>query len=211
MNRNVRKSGGTELKFEDKDMGVETRDVVYIALFAAIVAALAIFPPITLPLVGVPITAQSLGVMLAGGVLGAMRGGLSLILFLVLVAIGLPLLSGGRGGFGVFLTPSGGFLIGWIFSAAAIGFLTERFWLKLNFGIAFGICVIGGIVLLYAIGIPWVAYAAEISVWAAFTGSLPFIPGDIIKCLIAATVMVIVKKSYPIIVPRGAGGIHDNV
>lgn len=86
---------------------METRDIVFIALFAAIMAALAVFPPITLPVVGVPITAQSLGAMLAGGVLGATRGGLSMILFLLLVAIGLPLLPGGRGGFGVFLGPTG--------------------------------------------------------------------------------------------------------
>ena len=75
---------------------LETRDVVFIALFAAILAALATFPPITLPLIGVPITAQTLGVMLAGGVIGAVRGGLSIVLFLLLVAIGLPLLAGGR-------------------------------------------------------------------------------------------------------------------
>jgi biotin transport system substrate-specific component len=80
---------------------MSTRDIVYIALFAAIVGALGMFPPITLPLIGVPITAQSLGVMLAGSVLGARRGGLAIVLFLVLVAIGVPLLAGGRGGFGV--------------------------------------------------------------------------------------------------------------
>ena len=76
------------------------RDVVLIALFAAITAGLAIFPPLVLPVVGVPVTAQSLGPMLAGGVLGARRGGLSMLLFLALVAMGLPLLAGGRGGRG---------------------------------------------------------------------------------------------------------------
>ena len=107
---------------------METRDVVFIALFAAIMAGLAIFPPITLPLLGVPITAQSLGAMLAGGVLGAARGCLSMALFLTLVAFGLPLLPGGRGGLGVFFGPTGGFLIGWIFAAVAVGFLVERMW-----------------------------------------------------------------------------------
>lgn len=56
--------------------------------------------------------------------------------------------------------------------------------------------------MLYAIGIPRSAFVAQISVWAAFVGSLPFFVGDIIKCLIAAAVIVIVKKSYPIITPR---------
>lgn len=181
---------------------MDTRDVVFIALFAAIVAALAVFPPITLPVVGVPITAQSLGVMLAGGVLGAVRGGLAIVLFHVLVAIGLPLLPGGRGGFGVFLGPTGGFLIGWIIAAFAIGFMTERFWHHLNYIAAFGICFAGGVVVLYAIGIPWSAFVAEITFGTALMGSLPFIPGDIVKCLIAAGVIVIVKRSYPIITPK---------
>lgn len=181
---------------------MDTRDIVYIALFAAIMAALALFPPITLPVVNVPITAQSLGVMLAGGVLGAWRGGLSMVLFLLLVAIGLPLLAGGRGGFGVFLGPTGGFLVGWIFAAFAVGWLTERFWSRLSTLSAYAICAAGGIVILYAIGVPWSAFVARIPLQAALTGSFPFIPGDIIKCAIAASVIMIVKRSYPIIAQR---------
>ncbi|MBL4662079.1 MAG: biotin transporter BioY [Flavobacteriaceae bacterium] len=178
---------------------MHTKDIVLIALFAAIVAVLGVFPPITLPVVAVPITAQSLGVMLAGGVLGAKRGALALILFLSLVAIGLPLLSGGRGGFGVFFGPTAGFLIGWIITAYTIGWMVERYWEKLNYISAFLICSFGGIVLLYIIGIPWVAFVAKISILAATTGSLPFIPGDIIKVLIASAVIVTVAKSYPVI------------
>lgn len=181
---------------------MHTRDVVFIALFAAIIAALAVFPPITLPVVAVPITAQSLGVMLAGGVLGARRGGLAVALLLVLVAIGLPLLSGGRGGLGVFFGPTAGYLAGWVAAAFVIGYLTEKLWHRLNFFVAFLICICGGVVILYAIGIPWSAYVAKITIATAFAGSLPFIPGDIIKALIAAAVMVTVKRSYPIITPR---------
>lgn len=180
---------------------METRDIVFIALFAAIMAALAVFPPITLPVVGVPVTAQSLGVMLAGGVLGARRGGLSIILFLLLVAIGLPLLSGGRGGFGVFLGPTGGYLIGWVCAAFTVGYFVERLWHRLNYFTAFLASAMGGIVVLYAIGIPWSAFVAQIPVRTAFVGSLPFLAGDLLKCLIAAAVIVIVKKSYPIITP----------
>lgn len=178
-----------------------TRDIVFIATFAAILAALAAFPPIVLPVVGVPITAQSLGVILAGGVLGPKRGGLSVALFLVLVAVGMPLLSGGRGGLGVFMGPTGGFLLGWVVAAVTVGFLVERLWHNLNYATAFLASVTGGIVVLYAIGIPWSAAVAKISVLTALTGSLAFLPGDLIKCLIAAVAIVIVKKSYPIIAP----------
>jgi biotin transport system substrate-specific component len=178
---------------------MSTRDIVYIALFAAIVAALGVFPPIVLPLIGVPITAQSLGVMLAGSVLGAKRGSLAIVLFLVLVAIGVPLLAGGRGGFGVFLGPSGGFLFGWPVAAFVIGWMIERSWSRLDVWRGFGINTLGGIVVMYMFGVPWIAVVAEISLWQAFIGVMGFVPGDVIKAAVAAFVAVTVKRSYPII------------
>ena len=87
------------------------RNVAQIALFAALIAALGLIPKITLAF-GVPITAQSMGVMLCGSVLGARRGSMAVLLFLLLVALGLPLLSGCRGGLGLFVSPSDGFLFG---------------------------------------------------------------------------------------------------
>lgn len=181
-----------------------TRDIVFIALFAAITAVAGAFPPITLPLIPVPITAQSLGVMLAGGVLGAKRGALSIILLLVLVAIGLPLLSGGRGGLSVFFGATAGFLFGWVVAAFAIGYLTEKFWNGLSFIHAVLICAFGGIVVLYLIGMPWISLSAGIPLSKAIGGSIAFIPGDLVKCVIAAGVMITVKRAYPIIGARAA-------
>lgn len=178
---------------------MDIKHSVYIALFAAITAALGIFPPINIAALGVPITAQSLAVMLAGGILGAKRGALSMVLFLVLVAVGLPLLSGGRGGFGIFAGPSGGFLLSWIVGAYVAGHIVEKAWNKLNVVYAFVAAAIGGIVVVYAIGIPWVAVAAEISFNKAFVGSMAYVPGDLIKAVIATAVILVVKKSYPII------------
>ncbi|SIT77863.1 biotin transporter BioY [Pontibaca methylaminivorans] len=176
-----------------------TRDMVFIALFAAIMGALAVFPPVTLPMIGVPITAQSMGVMLAGGVLGAWRGAAAILLFLGLVAIGLPLLPGGHGGFGVFFGPTAGFLIGFVPAAFVTGLLVERFWNRLGFPLAALLCFGGGVLVLYAFGVPWIAVSARISPLAALTGSLVFIPGDIVKCLIAASVIMTVRRSYPVI------------
>jgi len=178
---------------------VETRDIVFIALFAAIVAILGVFPPIALPITGVPISAQSLGPMLAGGVLGARRGAFSMLLFVVLIALGLPLLSGGRGGLGIFISPTGGFLVSWIFAAAVVGWLVERFWHRLNFTRAFLAAVIGGIGVIYAIGIPWSAAASHLPLSTAALAALPFLIGDIAKAVIAAFVTLSVKRSYPII------------
>ncbi len=178
---------------------MKTKDIVYIALFAALTAALGVFPPITVPVINVPITAQSMGVLLAGSILGAKRGALAIILFLVLVAVGLPLLAGGRGGFGVFLGPSGGFLLGFPIVAFIVGWLFERYWTKLNFGYAVFYMAIGSMLVLYPIGILWISVAAKIPVWQAALSSAAYLPGDAIKIVIAALVALAVKRSYPLI------------
>jgi biotin transport system substrate-specific component len=175
------------------------KDIVLIALFAAIMAMLGLAPKIELAFVPVPITAQSLGVMLAGSVLGAKRGALAMALFLVLVAAGLPLLAGGRGGLGVFASPSVGFLIGYPFCAFAIGWLTEIFWRGLNFPKLFSINVGGGVVLLYALGIPGIALVTGSPLKVAALGSAAFLPGDILKAALAAAAGMFVKRGYPLI------------
>jgi len=178
---------------------MNNRDIVYIAVFAALIAALGLIPPIPLSFIPVPITTQSLGVMLAGSFLGAKRGGFALLLFLALVAIGLPILAGGRGGIGVFLGPSGGFLLAFPLAAFVIGWLTERSPRRSNLALALLFNLLGGVVVLYAIGIPWVALAAQISLPQAAIGSAAFIPGDVIKAVIAAIATVTVQKTYPLL------------
>ncbi len=175
-----------------------TRDIVLIALFTAVTAGLGAFPPVTLA-AGVPITAQTLGVMLAGGILGAVRGGLAILLFIVLVAVGVPILAGGRGGFGMLLGPSGGFLLAWPVTAFLIGLAVERLWSRLTFWHALAVNLLIGIGVLYACGVPWMAMAASMPLDAAAVIAAGFIPGDIIKAALAAFVVVTLKRSYPII------------
>lgn len=177
-----------------------TRDIVQIALFAALMAILGIFPPLMIPAIGVPITAQSMGPMLAGGILGARRGGLSMLLFVGLVALGLPLLAGGRGGLGTLVGPWSGFVYGWIVAAFVVGWLVERNWSRLGFVGAFLIAVTGGIGVVYGIGVPWFAAASGVALPEAFVASaIAFIPGDLIKAGVAALAIVAVKRSYPLI------------
>lgn len=179
---------------------MSSRDIVYVALFAAVTAVLGLVPPFMLPIgAGVPISAQSLGPMLAGCVLGARRGGLALLLFVALVAIGLPLLAGGRGGFGVIMGPTGGFFLAYPLVAFIIGYLVERNWRHLDLFAAGLACVVGGILVLYLIGVPWMAAVAGLPLGQAIWVSLAFIPGDLIKAALAAVVAVTVKKSYPLI------------
>lgn len=86
-------------------------DMMHIAIFTALMAVLGFMPPLFLSFTPVPITLQTLGVMLAGSILRPKSAILSQLVFLLLVAFGAPLLPGGRGGFGVFFGPSAGFLI----------------------------------------------------------------------------------------------------
>jgi biotin transport system substrate-specific component len=176
-----------------------TRDMVHIALFAAIMAALGLLPPIPIGFIPVPITAQSMGVMLAGAILGARRGFLAIVLFLALVAVGLPLLAGGRGGFGVFFGPTAGFMVGWAVGAFVVGYLTERNWRRLSFLRLLAACVTGGILVVYGIGIPWLSVVANLPLPKATAGSIVFIPGDLIKAVLATTVAMTVKRTYPVI------------
>lgn len=178
---------------------MNTKDTVYIALFAAIHAAMAMIPPVALPIIAVPIAVQSLGPMIAGSVLGAKRGALATLLFLALAAMGLPVLTGGRGGFGVFLGPTGGYLLAYPFAAFVIGWLSERFWSRVNVGWAFAFNALGGVVLVNLAGSVWFSQSAGMPLQTVLFGSLVFVPGDLIKAAIAAFVAVIVRTSYPII------------
>lgn len=182
---------------------MKSRDLAYVALFAAITAVLGLFPAVPVPGIPVPITAQTLGVMLAGSVLGARRGGLALLTFLAVVAAGVPLLSGGRGGLGVFVGPSAGYLYGWPIAAFVIGLLTQLTWRRFNLAWAMVANLVGGVAVIYALGIPFTSIYGNVSLHAAATGSLSFIPGDLVKAGIASVVAVAVHKAYPVIeLPR---------
>ena len=187
-----------------------SRDLALVATFAGVVAALGLVPAFTPPGFAVPLTAQSLGVMLAGAVLGARRGFASLVLLLVLVAVGLPLLAGGRGGLGVFATPSAGFLVGYPPAAYVVGWLTERGGspYRLPWGIVANL--IGGVVVLYALGIAGIALVAGVSVQAAAVSTWIFLPGDLVKVVVAALVARGVHAAYPGLLgaPRRAPGAH---
>ena len=184
--------------------GSASRDLALVATFAGVVAALGLVPAFVPPGFTVPITAQSLGVMLAGAVLGARRGFLSVLLLLVLVAVGLPLLAGGRGGLGVFATPSVGFLLGWPVAAYVVGWVSER--AGSSYTLVWGLVanVLGGIVVLYALGIAGVALVAGISVQAATVSTWIFVPGDLVKVVLCALVARGVHASYPGLLGRPA-------
>lgn len=176
---------------------LSARDLALVATFTGLVAALGLVPAVYPAGIPVPITAQSLGVMLAGAVLGRWRGAASLVLLPALVAIGLPLLAGGRGGLGVFAGPSVGYLVGFPFGAWVIGWLTEKGGApyRLSWGLVAN--VVGGIVVIYAFGILGTAWRAHLSIGAATVSAGWFVVGDLAKAVIAALVARGVHAAYP--------------
>lgn len=168
-------------------------NVALIALFAALIAALGLLPAVyNSASGGVPFTMQTLGVMIAGGVLGWWRGFLSVALFVALVAAGFHLLAGGRGGIEVFQTPTVGYLIGFPFGAAAIGAIigsSTNIW-RIGFA-----TFVGGVVVVYAFGIPGMALNLDISLAKAWDIGKVFLGWDIVKVVFATFVIAHVRAS----------------
>ena len=175
--------------------------IALVALFAALLAAFGMIPKIDLPL-GVPITAQTMGVMLAGCLLGASMGFQAMVLFLLAVALGLPLLSGGRGGVGVFFLPSAGYLIAWPFAAMVCGWVMRALSMgnaspkRLSFA-ALVASIAGGIVVIHLFGVVGLVLVAKLSWSQALIGTLVFVPGDLIKCVLTALIVHTVARGLP--------------
>ncbi len=187
----------------DRGASIRSADLAQIAVFAALIAALGLPGAIAIGGTPVPITFQTLGVMLAGAILGARKGTLAVLLVIVLVAAGLPLLSGGRGGLGVFVGPSVGYLLGWLAGAAVIGWFTARLLPRYRMLPALGATALGGIVAVYLVGIPVLAWITGLPIGAALLDSVKFLPGDLVKVVVAVVVAKRVHRAWPgLVAPR---------
>ncbi|MFE5672058.1 biotin transporter BioY [Agromyces sp. NPDC056523] len=173
------------------------RDLAQIAVFAALIAALGLPGALSIGGMAVPITFQTLGVMLAGAILGARKGALSVLLLLALVAAGLPLLAGGRGGIAVFVGPSVGYLIGWVLGAYVIGWFTARLLPRYRVLPALAATAFGGIVVIYLVGVPMFAVITGTPLTVALAGSLAFLPGDLLKVVVTVLVAKGVHRASP--------------
>lgn len=157
-------------------------DIVLIAAGAALTAVAA---QIAVPLWPVPITGQTLAVLIVGSSLGALRGALSMVLYAVLGIIGLPVFSDQTHGVSVVLGPTGGYIVGFILAAALTGWLAQRNWDHRILGAIASFAA--GTVVTFAIGLPWLAVVLHLNLVQTLEGGLyPFILGGIIKALLAA-------------------------
>ncbi|OZD54430.1 BioY family transporter [Rhodococcus sp. 06-1477-1B] len=175
---------------------LDATDLARVAVFAALIAVLGL--PGSFPVFGgVPITAQTLGVMLAGAVLGPVLGALSVTVLLALVAVGLPLLAGGRGGIAVFLGPSAGYALGWILGAAVVGILVHAGGRRPVIWRTALAMTAGGIVAIYAVGVPVQSLVTRLPLGETALASLVFVPGDLLKAAIATAVVTALVRVYP--------------
>lgn len=185
-------------------MKLPARDIALVATFAALIAVLALPGQLFLFGNSVPITLQTLGVMLAGSILGWKRGLLAVLVLLAMIAVGLPVAAGGRGGLAVFAGPSAGYLVGFALGAAVTGWLVERRLPRYPIAWGFAANVIGGIGAVYLVGIPVQAAVTGTSgLLAVAVASLVFLPGDLLKAAVATVVAAGVHRGYPALAATG--------
>ena len=173
-----------------------TRDLAQVAVFAALIVVLGLPGQISVGSAGVPITLQTLGVMLAGSLLGWRKGALS-VLAVMVIGLALPVLAGGRTTLTSLAGPTAGFLIGWIPAVIVIGLLTA--WLMPRYKLIPGLLIniLGGIVVIYACGVVGMVLRTDLTLGAAIAANGVFLPGDLAKAVVTAVVAQQVHKARP--------------
>ncbi|AFZ67256.1 biotin transporter BioY [Deinococcus peraridilitoris] len=162
------------------------RDTLLVLGGAALIALCA---RIEVPLWPVPVTLQTLAVLLAGAALGSRRGLLAVLAYLGAGALGLPVLAGGAAGLTKLLGPTGGYLLGFAVAAYTVGWLVERFALDRRVLGAAGAMLLGNVVI-YALGLMWLGRVTGLSGQALLNAGLtPFLLGDALKLLLAALLL----------------------
>lgn len=163
------------------------RELALVAMFAAVTSVLA-YVRIPLPFGPVPITGQTLGLMLAGLVLGPRLAAISQAVYILMGLVGLPVFAGGTAGIGVLVGPTGGYLWAHIPGAYMVGLIAgERSHLSVTRALT--AAAVGGIVAVYGLGVWQLAAVAGMDWQAAIAaGVLPFLVGDAIKVAAAAVV-----------------------
>lgn len=164
-------------------------NMIKVSLLAALIGVLSY---ISIPIPPVPITGQTLGVMLAGLLLSPINAVISLLVFILLGIIGLPVFSGGASGLGVLFGPTGGYIFGFVLCAGFISLFKGN---GKNLIRNLIVTAIGGIVITYLLGVPWLAHSLDMDMNSALkAGAFPFLIGDLIKVILASIIGVKINK-----------------
>ncbi|WP_084104017.1 biotin transporter BioY [Demequina sp. NBRC 110056] len=193
--------------------------IALVAVFAAFIAASTAVPEVTLA-GGIPLTLQTFAVVLAGLCLGPWRGSAAVLLYLVVGLAGAPIFANTMGGIGVLAGATGGYLVGMVIAAWVVGALAA--WNRRRGTLNVWTLIASGLVsipVIYAVGVPWLAVRTGLPVWqsaegctsildtsdscltALSVGVIPFLPGDLIKVVLAAVVASIIHRAYPQLLP----------
>lgn len=143
---------------------------------------------VSVPIWPVPITGQTLAVLLVGSALGARRGALSMLVYALLGVVGLPVFADGSAGVGVLVGPSGGYIVGFVAASALVGWVAERFGDRplRNALLSFAL----GTVVTFVAGMAWLAVALGLDLQQTLQyGLYPFVLGGVVKTLIGAGVI----------------------
>jgi len=184
------------------------RDVALVSVFAALVVVLSLVPAIPVGALGVPITLQTLGIMLAGLVLGPGRGLAAVAVYVGIGLAGLPVFAGGVGGLAVLAGPTVGYVLGWfpgtvLTGVVAVLALRRR---RGRLPLLILAAVLGGVVVTYLAGWIGLMLVTGVNPWGAVVGGvLPFLPADGVKVVVAAFVAASVHRAFPDLLVRRPG------
>lgn len=163
---------------------------VLCALFAAVCA---VCSQLTIPIQPVPITLGTFGVLMAGGFLGKRDGLLSLLIYLILGAAGVPVFSMMRAGISVLAGPSGGFILGFAPMAFVVGLVSEKLGHTFKPMLA---ATLAGTAVCYVMGIGWFMFLTGTGMWSAMVMCMfPFLPGDLAKIILASFLVAKYRKT----------------
>lgn len=174
-------------------MKLKTKDMLQCAIFAAI---LCVFSVITVPLGIIPVTLGLLGILLCAVILGAKKSVTAVLVFILLGAIGLPVFSSFKGGIQVLTGPTGGYITGYIFTALFVGFCSDRLLHNsMRAAILLFLSCLGGVFICYLLGtLQYMLVAKQSLLQGLSLCVFPFIPFDILKCILACVIGIPVRK-----------------
>lgn len=176
---------------KEKLVTMNTKTMALIALMAAVTCVLGPLS-LTIPVSPVPISLTNLAVYFTVYVLGMKRGTISYFVYLLIGLVGLPVFSSFSGGAGKLFGPTGGYLIGFIFMALICGFFIEKWPSKLYLHFA---GMVLGTAVCYLFGTVWLAYQGNMGFYTALAaGVIPFLPGDLVKIIIALLAGPVIRK-----------------
>ena len=178
---------------------LKNRKIMKMTITAFMAAIISILAPISIPLLfgAVPVSLGTFAVYLSAGILGEKLGSLSVLIYLLIGIMGLPVFAGWNAGASVISGPTGGYLFGYIIIAYCTGWFAHRFKEKL-------IYIMVGMVLgtlgCYILGTVWLSWQLSMSASEAIlAGVLPFVVGDILKIIISLIIIKPIVKQIDII------------